>query len=78
MPNPFFNALGGGKQPNIMQMLNQLKQNPAQFLMKNKFNVPQNMLNNPQEIINHLVSTGQVSQESYNRAYNIARQFGSK
>lgn len=77
MANPFFNAMGGN-QPNMMQMVQQLKANPAQFLMKTKFNIPQNMMNDPNAIINHLVSSGQVSQEAYNRAYNIARQFGSK
>ena len=75
--NPLFNALGGG-QPNMMQMLNQLKANPMQFLAKSKFNIPQNMINDPNAIINHLVSSGQVSQEAYNRAYNMARQFGGK
>lgn len=76
MPNPFFNALCGGKQPNIMQMLGQLKANPMQFLAQSKFNLPQNInANDPQAIINHLVSSGQINQEAYNRAYNIARQF---
>ena len=76
MPNPFFNALCGGKQPNIMQMLNQLRANPIQFLSQSKFNLPQNInANDPQAIINHLVSSGQINQEAYNRAYNMARQF---
>ena len=78
MANPFFNAMGGN-QPNMMQMVNQLKANPMQFLMQRKFNLPQNIdTNNPQEIINHLVSSGQISQNAYNRAYSMARQFGSK
>lgn len=77
MANPFFNAMGGG-QPNMMQMVQQLKANPMQFLMQAKYKIPQNMMNDPNAIINHLVSSGQVSQEAYNRAYNMARQFGSK
>ena len=75
--NPLFNAMGGN-QPNMMQMLNQLKANPMQFLAKSKFNIPQNLMNDPNAIINHLVSSGQVSQQAYNRAYNMARQFGGK
>ena len=75
--NPLFNAMGGN-QPNMMQMLNQLKANPMQFLAKSKFNIPQNLMNDPNAIINHLVSSGQVSQLAYNRAYNMARQFGGK
>lgn len=78
MANPLFNALSGG-QPNMMQMLGQLKANPMQFIMQRKFNLPKNInTNNPQEIINHLVQSGQISQSQYNQAYNIARQFGGK
>lgn len=76
--NPLFNALGGN-QPNMMQMLQQLKANPVQFLTKSKFNLPQNIdTSNAQSIVNYLVQSGQVSQESYNKAYNMARQFGGK
>jgi len=76
--NPLFNALGGG-QPNMMQMLNQLKANPMQFLAKSKFKIPNHIdTNNAQSIVNYLVQSGQVSQDLYNRAYNVARQMGSK
>lgn len=77
MANPLFHAMGGN-QPNMMQMLNQLKANPMQFLAKSKFNIPQNLMNDPNAILNHLVSSGQVSQQAYNRAYNMARQIGGK
>lgn len=45
----------------MMQMLQQLKQNPLSILSK-KFNIPQN-LNDPNQIIQHLLDTNQVSQE---------------
>lgn len=78
MANPFFNAMGGN-QPNMMQMVQQLKANPMQFLMQRKFNLPQNIdTSNPQAIINHLVQSGQISQEQMNRAYSMAKQFGNK
>lgn len=78
MANPIFAAMNGN-QPNMMQMLQQLKANPAQFLMQRKFNLPQGVdTNNPQAIINHLVSSGQVSQDAYNRAFSMARQFGNR
>lgn len=78
MANPFYGAMGGG-QPNMAQMLNQLKSNPMQFLMQRKFNLPQSVdMHDPQAIINHLVSSGQVSQDAYNRAFSMARQFGGK
>lgn len=60
---------------NPMQMLQQFKANPMQFLMSRRMNVPQNMMNDPNAIINHLLSTGQISQEQLNRAYQMAGQF---
>lgn len=76
MPNPFYPAIGGNQQ-NMMQMIQQLKANPVQFLMKSKFKLPQNIdTSNAQSIVNYLVQSGQVSQESYNKAYNMAKQFG--
>lgn len=57
-------------------MLSQLKQNPVQFLMQRRMNLPQGIpTNDPQAILNHLVQTGQVSQEQINRAYQMAQRF---
>ena len=76
MGNPFFGAMGGGK-PNLMQMIQQIKANPAQFLLQSKFNVPQGM-SDPNAIVQHLLSSGQISQDQINRAYSMARQIGMK
>ena len=63
--------------PNQMfGMLNQLKANPLQFLMQRRFNLPQNIsANDPQAILNHLVQTGQISQQQINSAYQMMGQF---
>lgn len=45
-------------------MVNQFKQNPMGILSQ-RFNIPQNM-NDPNQIIQHLLNTGQVSQQQYN------------
>lgn len=58
---------------NMLTMLNQLRQNPMQLLSR-KFNLPQNM-NDPQEIIQHLLNTNQVSQEQVNRAMQMRKMF---
>lgn len=63
---------------NIQQMLGQIKANPMQFLLQRKMNVPQNMMNDPQAIINHLVQTGQISQDQINSAYQMAQRMGFK
>lgn len=74
MPNPLFGTMGG--TPNIMQMLQQFKANPTQMLAK-RFNIPQNV-SDPNQIIQHLVQSGQVSQQQINNAYRQAQQLGFK
>lgn len=66
----------GGNMPqmNPMQMIQQLQANPIQFLQKAGFNVPAN-LNDPNAIIQHLMNSGQVSQQRYEQARQMAQQF---
>lgn len=60
---------------NMMQLLEQFKANPVQMLMQMKLNIPANIANDPSAILNHLMSTGQVSQDQVNRAYQMAQRF---
>ena len=53
----------------IFTLYNQLKINPGQVLAQ-RFNLPQN-LNNTQDIIQHLLNTGQVTQDQVNRAMQM-------
>lgn len=75
MSNPLFSALGGNNS--IMSMLQQLKSNPVALLAR-RFNLPDGIQNDPQAIVQHLVSSGQVSQAQINRAYQQAQQIGFK
>ena len=63
-PMPF-----GGNMPRVnpMQMLQQLRQNPVQMLRQAGLNVPDN-LNDPNQIIQHLMNSGQISQQRYEQA----------
>lgn len=54
---------------NLIQMVNQFKQNPM-VMLSQKYNIPQN-LNDPNEIIQHLLNTGQVSQAQVNQAMQM-------
>ncbi len=53
----------------FINMYRQLKSNPVQFLSR-RFNIPQNM-NNPNDIVQHLLNTGQVSQEQVNQVMSM-------
>ena len=59
---------------NPMQMLQQLRQNPMQFLRQAGFNVPDN-LTSPNDIIQYLMNSGQISQQRYEQARQMAAQF---
>ena len=59
----------------MMQMMQSLKSNPMQFILQNRFNVPANILNNPEAMLNHLLSTGQISQQRVNMAYQMMNQY---
>lgn len=59
---------------NLMQMYQQLRNNPMQILAR-RFNLPQNMsMANPNSIIEYLMNTGQVQQQQYNSARQYADQ----
>jgi len=61
---------------NIMGMLQQFKANPMQFLLQKRLNIPQNFpVNDPNAILNHLLSTGQINQQQINQAYQMAQRF---
>ena len=70
MSNPFYNV-----QPNLMGMVQQLKQNPVQFLMQRRLNIPQTVAKDPNAILNHLLSSGQINQQMVNNAYQMAQRF---
>ena len=54
---------------NLLQMYQQLRQNPMQMLSK-RINVPQNM-NNPQQIVQHLLNSGQITQQQVNNVMSM-------
>lgn len=57
----------------VYTMLQQIKANPAQ-LLASRFNLPAN-LNDPTAILNHLLQTGQITQQQVNSAYQLAQRF---
>ena len=65
---------------NMMSMYQQMKQNPAQLLSQ-RFNIPQGVdVSDPNNIIQHLLSTGQISEGQINQARNnpIIQMFMNK
>lgn len=60
-----------GDMNDLMNMYKQMCNNPVQFLSK-RFNIPQNVnTQNPNDILQYLLNSGQVSQTQVNRAMNM-------
>ena len=57
----------------IMQMYNALRSNPMRIL--GNLGIPNNIVNDPQAIVQHLMNNGKVTQEQYNNAVRMANSF---
>lgn len=71
--NPLYNATMQNSNP-LMASLKALQQNPMQFLAQRRLNIPQSIQNDPNAIIQHLMNTGQISQERYNMASQMVNR----
>ena len=60
MSNPLFNQLGNSSPNNMIQRFNQFK---------NSFK------GNPQQMIQQMLNSGQITQEQYNKAVQLANQY---
>lgn len=54
---------------NLFSMLQQFQSNPMQMLAR-RFNLPQNM-SDPQQIIQYLLNSGQITQDQVNQAMQM-------
>lgn len=65
--NKLFQSL---TQNNPISQLNAIKSNPAEFLKRYGVNLPTN-ITSPEGIINHLLNSGQITQQQLNRAMQM-------
>ena len=60
-----------GNINDVFNLLQRLRTNPMEILSM-KFNIPQNInINNPNDIIQHLLNTRQVTQTQVNEIMNL-------
>ena len=67
MPNPLFNALGGGKMPGAMGQFQQMMQQFQQFRS--------NFQGDPKQEVEKLLQSGKMSQQQLNQLQAMAKQF---
>ena len=74
MMNTLFKQLGSKPAMNPMQLMGQFRQNPIGILKSIGYNIPENMTN-PQQIVQHLVQSGQVGNGKLQQAQQMLSQF---
>jgi hypothetical protein len=63
-------------QSNPAQIIQYARQNIGKIFMQRKFNVPQDIMNDPDAITQYLLSTKQITQDQVNFAYQQAQKAG--
>lgn len=69
MPNPLYEMLNGGNGQNLNAMpqnqmndpMSMLRSNPGAMIRQAGFQVPDEIVNNPQSVVTYLIQTGQVN-----------------
>lgn len=70
MPNPLFNALGGGRAPQIPGQMGQFQRMMQQFQQfKANFN------GDPKAEVEKMMQSGKLTQQQLNQLQAVARQF---
>lgn len=72
--SPVMTEQNAMNQNNMNGMFKTFRQNPMQFLMQRKINIPQEFSNNPEGAVQYLLNSGAMSQDTYNRLQQMATQ----
>lgn len=75
MANPLFQEQMNN---DMMGQFNTFIQNPMQFLMQRKINIPEQYSNDPHGAVQYLLNNGQMNQESLNKIMSMAQKMGIK
>lgn len=76
MANQLFQQMN--PQQSMMQQFQTFQQNPFQFLLRNKVNLPQQFQNDPHGAVQYLLNNGQMSQDQFNKLSQMAQNMGVK
>ena len=63
---------------NMQEQLRRLQQDPKGFLQQAGVNVPEEIMNNPKQMVMHLINTNQVGGPALQRILPMIRQLGGK
>lgn len=81
MANPLINNVAQQATQNPMQLvgqyMGQFMRNPVGALRQAGYQIPDGM-NNPQQIVNHLINNGQLNNSKLAQLQNMARMMGRR
>ena len=60
---------------NPMQLFQQFRSNPLSFFARRRWNIPQEMMNDPDAMVDYLLKTKQIDQNQVNAAYSQMSQY---
>lgn len=63
---------------NMQEQLKQLQSNPKEFIQRTGLNIPEEIMNNPQAMVMHLINSGQVGGPMLQRILPMIRQMGGR
>ena len=72
MPNPLFNALGGGRAPQMPGQMGQFQRMMQQFQQ-----FKQNFHGDPKTEVEKMMQSGKLTQQQLNQLQQMAKQFQS-
>lgn len=61
-----------GNMMNVVSMFKQFMQNPISAMLGSGLNIPQNIQNNPDGIVNYMRSSGIMTDNQYNQCSQLA------
>ena len=62
----------------MQEQLRQLQSNPQQFIQQAGWNIPPEMMNDPKQMVMHLINSGQVGGPALQRVMPMIRQMTGK
>lgn len=73
MPNKLYNEVNSN---NPQAQFQTFMQNPFQFLMSRKINIPQEYQSDPHSAVQYLLNNGQMNQGAFNKLFSKLQQMG--
>ena len=61
-----------------LNQLNQIRQDPIGAAKQNGYNIPDNISGDPQAMVNHLIQTGQISNQKVQWIMQMVQRLGLK